>query len=192
MEALEKMAEYIKTHPSVTVRELTAAMGFSEHKSCYYWFNKAKFAGLKDFKRAVLASSSRFTINTFTSRGEPCATCRDSGMHMKMVPVVRVKTRNEPPSVLEEKLLLQLPDSISMRTFAVRLEEDGSGTWIIVDPDEKEKDTCLVLVWLNDDRLALCRSVSFGITQKKYVSLAGNEIQEPEMLGVVKATLTYL
>ncbi|MCL6451841.1 MAG: S24 family peptidase [Acetobacteraceae bacterium] len=59
MDILEKMARMIRDNPSITVRELATRLGYSEGKSVYYWLEKARFYGLKDFKRAVLTGQFR-------------------------------------------------------------------------------------------------------------------------------------
>ena len=58
-DALAQIQSLVRSHPTITVRELAAALGFSEERSVYYWLQKAGFRGLKDFKASVLSSPPR-------------------------------------------------------------------------------------------------------------------------------------
>jgi len=53
-EALERIAQLIQSNPAITVKQIAREMGYSEEKSVYYWLEKEKYYGIKEFKRAVL------------------------------------------------------------------------------------------------------------------------------------------
>ena len=68
---LDRMAQIIRENPTATVREIAAQLGFSEEKSVYYWLQKERFRGLKEFKRAVLTGRyprSPYVLGSTTSR----------------------------------------------------------------------------------------------------------------------------
>lgn len=52
---LAQMANLVRANPSITVREIARELQFADNKSVYYWLDKYKFHGLRDFKRAVLS-----------------------------------------------------------------------------------------------------------------------------------------
>lgn len=60
-EILQKMARFIQSNPNITVRELASLLGYAEERSVYYWLNKARFAGIRDFRQAVLTGRFNFT-----------------------------------------------------------------------------------------------------------------------------------
>jgi len=66
---LQRMAQFIQENPSITVKELARKLGYSEEKSVYYWLEKAKFYGIKNFKRAVL--TGQFPITRTKGYQEP-------------------------------------------------------------------------------------------------------------------------
>jgi hypothetical protein len=67
MDVVDKIAELIRTDPSITVKELARRLGYAEEKSVYYWINKRGFRGIRPFKRAVLTGQFR----TASSAREP-------------------------------------------------------------------------------------------------------------------------
>lgn len=52
---LEKMAQLVRENPAITVKQIAKELGYSEERSVYYWLEKGKYKGIKDFKRAILA-----------------------------------------------------------------------------------------------------------------------------------------
>lgn len=54
MNVLERMAALIREDPAITVAEIARRLGYSEEKSVYYWLEKARVKGIREFKRMVL------------------------------------------------------------------------------------------------------------------------------------------
>jgi hypothetical protein len=54
---LRKIAAFIMENPNITVREIAQKLGYAEEKSVYYWLEKARFSGIKDFRRSVLTGT---------------------------------------------------------------------------------------------------------------------------------------
>ncbi|MCL8207814.1 MAG: hypothetical protein K6V97_07070 [Actinomycetia bacterium] len=59
MDVVDKIAELIRTDPSISVKELARRLGYAEEKTIYYWINKRGFRGIRPFKRAVLTGQFR-------------------------------------------------------------------------------------------------------------------------------------
>lgn len=68
---LRKIAALVMENPNITVREIAQKLGYAEEKSVYYWLEKAKFAGIKDFKKSVLTGA--VSPGLFASDKEPKA-----------------------------------------------------------------------------------------------------------------------
>lgn len=58
-DALQKIAQLIASNPSITVKQIAREMGYSEEKSVYYWLEKGRYYGIKQFKKAVLTGEYR-------------------------------------------------------------------------------------------------------------------------------------
>ncbi|HHY37802.1 MAG TPA: S24 family peptidase [Clostridia bacterium] len=54
MNVLERMAALVREDPAITVAEIARRLGYSEEKSVYYWLEKARIKGIREFKRMVL------------------------------------------------------------------------------------------------------------------------------------------
>lgn len=54
---LRKIAALVMENPNITVREIAQRLGYAEEKSVYYWLEKAKFTGIKDFRKSVLTGT---------------------------------------------------------------------------------------------------------------------------------------
>src|SRR5690606_40893736 len=54
---VDRMSEIILQRPSVTGKELARELGFAQERSVYYWLHKAAYAGLRDFRAAVLTGA---------------------------------------------------------------------------------------------------------------------------------------
>lgn len=51
---LERVAELVRQNPAITVQEVARKLGYAEPKSVYYWLQKGRFRGFKEFKKSVL------------------------------------------------------------------------------------------------------------------------------------------
>ena len=58
---IDKITQLVRENPAITVKEIAKALGYSEERSVYYWLEKAKYKGIKDFKQTIFADpSSRY------------------------------------------------------------------------------------------------------------------------------------
>jgi len=147
------MAEMILTHPTVTARELARALGFSQERSVYYWLHKAGFAGLNEFRTAVLTGEYRIALRS--GRG----TMPFRARHVAELPLLAAE-RSPAGAPIDYVLTTR---TVSPDAFAVTAESDDyrplveRNDVLLVDPEEEPSDGDLVLVRCGAEPPRLCR-----------------------------------
>lgn len=56
------MAALVREDPAITVAEIARRLGYSEEKSVYYWLEKARIKGIREFKRMVLTEHPKVPL----------------------------------------------------------------------------------------------------------------------------------
>lgn len=154
MDVVDKIAELIKENPSITVQEISTRLGYSEEKSVYYWLNKARYAGIKDFRKAVLTGRYRPGARRYPTSASRAGEARESGLTPRLPPDVPLvgsfDDKGRPLATGEGVELKPLP--ASSRVFAYRPGLDYSplilpDDVLIVDLARAPAHGDLVLCW---------------------------------------------
>lgn len=200
MNALDKMTSVVREDPSITVKELTRKMGFSEQKSIYYWLAKQGYRGLREFKRAVLAQRHAIEVDANAvsepgKRTKPITTA--DGHIVAALPVATGVSLEGTPVWSQSTIHLEVPKTLASTAYAIRasdlLKTGRSSEWLIVDPVEIPRDGQQVIASTRDGQRHICRYISVG-SAKRLFHLTGEELTgAPAVItGVLKARLEYL
>lgn len=151
-ETVRKIAKLIQKNPAITVEELAKALGFAQERSIYYWLGKAQYSGIKEFKRAVLA-----TPTTELNAGESDSPNVGRGVASvplwsadKRLPDKPYETEGAPAATFTTHL------DVGPRAFALSIDSLEYAPLIrpadilLVDPDEAWRDGDVVLVRFPD------------------------------------------
>jgi len=141
LEVLDRMAALIRENPSITVREIAARLGYSEERSVYYWLEKARYYGIRSFRRAVLTGQYRpHQFGEYVS---------EDGAEAVTIRIARGLTAQNTPQFTGEKLILG--PGVAEGSFAVRLQSDVPdmgffrGDVLVADPSSAPLPGELVL-----------------------------------------------
>jgi hypothetical protein len=158
MNVLERIAFLIRENPSITVQEIATRLGYSEEKSIYYWLEKSKYYGIKEFKKAVLTGEFRpderdYAFGTGADEGvrEPDTFLLYPAMEIPLV--TRFSSEGE-PVFAEGKTLSRQFKTLGSGAFAFRLKTEEYAPLLIprdlllVDPGEPPSNGDLVLLWV--------------------------------------------
>ncbi|MCL6451842.1 MAG: hypothetical protein K6T75_11165 [Acetobacteraceae bacterium] len=161
---LDRVAQLIRENPSITVQEIATRLGYSEEKSIYYWLEKSKYYGIKEFKKAVLTGEYR--------PQEAAATAPEEGIKepdtfllypTTEVPLVTRFTSSGEPQFAEGRTLSRQVKTLSQGSFAYRLRTEEYAPLLIprdlvlTDPAETPANGDLVLLWLPPSEVLLRR-----------------------------------
>ncbi|HHY34502.1 MAG TPA: hypothetical protein GX510_02510 [Firmicutes bacterium] len=148
---LRKIAALVMENPNITVREIAQKLGYAEEKSVYYWLEKAKFAGIKDFKKAVLTGA--VSPGFLAGDGKPKAPLKDGTSLKDALSLVDLPVRGHfPVRTPGEKPLSQyLPIGFAPGSYLVPADEDlaagtvRKGDLLLVDPSSPIQSGDLVM-----------------------------------------------
>ncbi|MFO7310497.1 MAG: hypothetical protein C0P61_000370 [Bacillota bacterium] len=149
---VDRMAEIILQRPSVTGKELARELGFAQERSVYYWLHKAGYAGLKEFRTAVLTGAYALAAPPVGSRSLRAPQVAE-------VPLVSSFQRD--PGQPREYVVTTQP--VSHGAFALTVDSDEyrplveRNDVLLVDPGQRPGDGDLVLVEAGAGLPILCR-----------------------------------
>lgn len=151
-EYVNTMAEIILERPTATAKQLARELGFSQERSVYYWLRKAGFAGLTDFRTAVITGEYRVAVTA--SPGTVPLRARQ----VAELPLLASEATSDVP--VDYVITTR---SVSPDAFAVTVDSDDYRPLIerndilLVDPDESPLDGDLALVRRGNEPPTLCR-----------------------------------
>lgn len=164
MRVLDRIAMLIKENPSITVQEIATRLGYSEEKSIYYWLDKARYAGIKDFKKAVLTGEYQ------DAAADPRASAdlaREPEVFLlypgREVPVIAGFHPTGRPLYVDGQSLHDQARPLGAGAFAYCLPTDEYAPillrrdLILVDPVQIPENGRLLMLWLPPDSIAFRR-----------------------------------
>ncbi len=149
---VDRMAEIILARPSVTGQELARLLGFAQERSVYYWLRKAGFAGLKEFRTAVLTGA-------YAVAAAPEGTRPSRAGRVSEVPLVPTGDRSQ-GAAGEYVVTTQ---AVSHGAFALTISSDEyrplveRSDVLLVDPGQRPGNGDLVVVKAGTGVPILCR-----------------------------------
>lgn len=144
-DALQKIARLIATNPSITVKQIAREMGYSEEKSVYYWLEKGRYYGIKQFKKAVLTGE-------FQRKPRDRSEIKDRGFSLvpEDLPVARGFTPDGKPLLVDVPSHYSRNLGESMYAWVVKGTEYSpflkTDDVLVIDPDAQVSDGDLVLL----------------------------------------------
>ncbi|MBE3518987.1 MAG: hypothetical protein IMW97_01630 [Firmicutes bacterium] len=148
---LRKIAALVMEDPNITVREIARKLGYSEEKSVYYWLEKAKFAGIKDFKKTVLTGA--LSPGFLASDREPKPAVKDGTSPRDTLTLLDLPVRGRFPvrTPVDKPLSHYIPTDFGPGSYLVPATEDlpaGSvrkGDLLLVNPSSPIQSGDLVM-----------------------------------------------
>jgi len=206
-EVIARIAGLIRDNPSITVREIANALGYSEEKSVYYWLEKARFRGIREFKRAVL--TGRFLperVYGAAARGH--GHVREPATYLlypaRRLPFVAQFGPQGRPVFAQEDEISPRFERLSDRAFAYALEDScyaplfAEGDLLVVDPEREAADGDLVILYLDAGLVALRRYYTRGTRPLLLHPVTGEDLPDedrgagPPVCGVVLQVIRKL